>query len=111
MRIAVLAGWDSDNPAATWGGLLGFISGRSALEESFGQKLSDRFHIGRTRAGFGNDGMDDFPSMAQKGVDIIDNVVTTVMGGQLDPSGEFWLIPIPEEPMVVPATRESLTAE
>ena len=28
IKIATLSGWDSDNPASTWGGLLGFIHGR-----------------------------------------------------------------------------------
>ena len=26
IKIATLSGWDSDNPASTWGGLLGFYS-------------------------------------------------------------------------------------
>ena len=32
VKIAVLAGWDSDNPAATWGGLLGFMEGQAGIE-------------------------------------------------------------------------------
>ena len=28
IKIASLCGWDSDNPASTWGGLLGFIYGK-----------------------------------------------------------------------------------
>ena len=27
IKIGTLAGWDSDNPTATWGGLLGFMYG------------------------------------------------------------------------------------
>ncbi|MEO0529287.1 MAG: ADP-ribosylglycohydrolase family protein [Planctomycetota bacterium] len=36
IKIGTLAGWDSDNPTATWGGLLGFLHGRQAVEEAFG---------------------------------------------------------------------------
>ena len=28
-------GWDSDNPTATWGGLLGFIIGKDGVEKAF----------------------------------------------------------------------------
>ena len=31
VQIAVLAGWDSDNPAATWGGLLGGLGTTTVL--------------------------------------------------------------------------------
>ena len=51
-KIAVLCGWDSDNPAATWGGLLGFSMGAEAIEQVFGEPLSDGFHIHRTRRVF-----------------------------------------------------------
>ncbi|HKK68344.1 MAG TPA: ADP-ribosylglycohydrolase family protein, partial [Bacteroidales bacterium] len=37
IKIAVLAGWDADNPAATWGGLLGFMIGKNGVEEAFGR--------------------------------------------------------------------------
>ena len=41
IKIGSLAGWDSDNPTATWGGLIGFMMGASAIEEAFGTKLSN----------------------------------------------------------------------
>ena len=92
VKIAVLAGWDSDNPAATWGGLLGFIYGREGIEEAFGRKFSDRYNIHRTRTGFPvPNGVDNFDDMAATGVEIVDRVVTEEMGGEV--KGESWIIP------------------
>lgn len=70
IKIAVLAGWDADNPAATWGGLLGFALGRDHIEETFGGALSGRFDIHRTRKGFLNDGIDSFEAMATRAVSV-----------------------------------------
>ena len=61
IRIATLAGWDSDNPAATWGGLLGFMIGRDGVEAAFGVPLSEQFDIHRTRRGFANQGEEKSP--------------------------------------------------
>ena len=35
IKIGVLSGWDSDNPTATWGGLLGFMYGKEGVEKTF----------------------------------------------------------------------------
>lgn len=35
IQIGALAGWDSDNPTATWGGLLGFMIGKEQVEKIF----------------------------------------------------------------------------
>jgi len=94
VQIAVLAGWDSDNPAATWGGLLGFLYGRKDIEKTFGRRFSERFNIHRTRGNFPNDGIDTFPAMAERGLLIIDRVVTAEMGGSIDPDSNHWLIPL-----------------
>lgn len=93
IKIAVLAGWDSDNPAATWGGLLGFMLGKEGIEKTFGRAFSDRFNIHRTRGGFPNDGLDSFRSMAENGVAVVDRVVTEEMGGRIDRISNQWLIP------------------
>ena len=34
IKIGTLAGWDSDNPTSTWGGLIGFIIGRKWLKKN-----------------------------------------------------------------------------
>ena len=60
IKIGSLTGWDSDNPTATWGGLLGFMIGKEGVEDAFGSNLSDRFNIHRTRRNFPNDGIDTF---------------------------------------------------
>ena len=93
VKIAVLAGWDSDNPAATWGGLLGFMVGRQEIEEAFGQEFSDRYHIHRTRTGFPvPDGVDNFPAMAAVGVEIVDRVVADEIKGEV--RDDQWVIPL-----------------
>ena len=92
VKIAVLAGWDSDNPAATWGGLLGFMIGRQGIEEAFGQEFSDRYHIHRTRTGFpAPDGIDNFRAMAAAGVEIVDRVVADEIKGEV--GDDQWIIP------------------
>ena len=74
LKIAVLAGWDADNPAATWGGLLGYTLGRQAIEAQFGQSLSDQFNIHRTRRGFPDNGIDSFCNMAKMGIEVSQRV-------------------------------------
>jgi len=93
VKIAVLAGWDADNPAATWGGLLGFMLGKTGLEKAFGQKFADRFNIHRTRGGFPNNGIDTFRNMARNGLFIVDRVVQEEMGGGIDLHNNRWWIP------------------
>ncbi len=92
IKIGALAGWDSDNPTATWGGLLGFMLGKEELEQAFGRTFADRFHIHRTRGGFASD-IDTFDNMAQMGVSIVERVVREEMGGRVDMHGGHWYIP------------------
>lgn len=89
----IRAGWDADNPAATWGGLLGFMSGRAGVERAFDRTFSSRFNIHRTRGGFPNGGLDDFDAMAWRGVKIVDRVVQEEMHGGVDLQRNVWLIP------------------
>ncbi len=93
IKIAVLTGWDSDNPAATWGGLLGFMLGKDGVEAAFGRTFADRFHIHRTRQGFPNDGYDTFENMAATGLGIVDRVVVEEMGGRVDRGADVWYVP------------------
>lgn len=93
IKIGALAGWDSDNPTATWGGLLGFMLGRDGVEQAFGRTFAERFNIHRTRGGFPGDGIDTFPEMARKGVAVVDRVVLERMGGRLDLEADAWVIP------------------
>lgn len=44
IKIGTLAGWDSDNPTATWGGLLGFMIGKEGVEKAFNRKFSNQFN-------------------------------------------------------------------
>ena len=97
VKIAVLAGWDSDNPAATWGGLLGFMIGRQGVEEAFGQEFSTRYNIHRTRTAFPvPEGIDNFPDMAAAGVKIVDRVVVDEIGGEI--VDDQWVIPLIDQP-------------
>lgn len=93
IKIGALAGWDSDNPTATWGGLLGFMLGKSGVERAFGKTFSNQFHIHRTRKGFPNDGIDTFENMAEKGAKIVDLVVVEKMNGTI--KGDQWVFPKP----------------
>jgi hypothetical protein len=93
IKIGTLAGWDSDNPTATWGGLLGFMLGKEGVERAFGRSFSEKFNMHRTRIGFPNDGMDTFSQMALKGVFIVDRVVQEQLGGGIDLKNNLWYIP------------------
>ncbi|AOS44352.1 ADP-ribosylglycohydrolase [Lacunisphaera limnophila] len=95
IKLGTLMGWDSDNPTATWGGLIGFMLGQEGVEQAFGRKFADRFNIHRTRTGFLRDGLDDFPTMALTGVWIVDRAVQEELGGSVDLANDVWLIPAP----------------
>lgn len=93
IKIGVLAGWDSDNPTATWGGLLGFMLGKEQLEKKFNQQFADKFNIHRTRINFQNNGVYSFDEMAKVGIFIIDRVVQEEMKGGIDLEKNVWYIP------------------
>lgn len=99
IKIGTLCGWDSDNPTATWGGLLGFMLGREGVEKQFPDtKLSGLYNISRTRINFpdrtpGQPGDDSFVLMAERGIRIIDRVVIEEMGGGVEQDKGIWSIP------------------
>lgn len=93
IKIGALAGWDSDNPTATWGGLLGFMLGKEGVEKAFNRKFAEKFNIHRTRQNFSETGIDSFPNMAKIGVFIVDRVVQEQMGGGVDLEKDMWYIP------------------
>jgi endonuclease/exonuclease/phosphatase family metal-dependent hydrolase len=92
IKIGALAGWDSDNPTATWGGLLGFLHGKQGIEKTFGKKFSNQFNIHRTRKNFPNNGIDTFDNMANKGVAIVDKVISQMFMGKVDLKNDTWQI-------------------
>ena len=93
IQIGALSGWDSDNPTATWGGLLGFMLGKDGVEKAFDKQLSSKFNIHRTRRNFANNGIDTFEKMALKGQHIVDRVVVEKMMGRVDVENNRWIIP------------------
>ncbi|MEJ2006463.1 MAG: ADP-ribosylglycohydrolase family protein, partial [Cyclobacteriaceae bacterium] len=93
IKIGALTGWDSDNPTATWGGLLGFMLGKDGVENAFGRKFSEQYNIHRTRQNFPNDGIDTFDHMADTGIAIIDMVVSNMMGGTAENDSDSWKLP------------------
>ncbi|MCG8581366.1 MAG: ADP-ribosylglycohydrolase family protein, partial [Bacteroidales bacterium] len=93
IKIGTLAGWDSDNPTATWGGLIGFMIGKEEIEAIFKRKFANKYNIHRTRTGFENDGIDSFENMALKGIWIIDRVIYEEMNGGVDLKNNVWYIP------------------
>ncbi|MBT8450002.1 MAG: ADP-ribosylglycohydrolase family protein [Gammaproteobacteria bacterium] len=96
IKIGALCGWDSDNPTANWGGLLGFMLGKKGVEQAFGRTFSNRFNIHRTRQNFPR-GVDTFEQMAQTGIEIIDRVVEQEMGGQVDRAANVWILPTSQQ--------------
>ena len=99
IQIGTLTGWDSDNPTATWGGLLGFLLGRKKIEELFRNRtLSNQYWIHRTRKKFPdrtpkNNGEDTFELMAKRAVLIIDRVIIEEMKGGVNLEKDCWYIP------------------
>ncbi len=93
IKIGALAGWDSDNPTATWGGLLGFMLGKEGIETAFNRTFADEFNIHRTRKGFPNNGIDTFDNMAETGLSVVDRAVVEEMGGEIDEGNDAWIIP------------------
>src|SRR5210317_1283156 len=93
IKIGSLAGWDSDNPTATWGGLLGFMLGKKGVEQAFGTNLSERFNIHRTRQNFPDQGIDTFDHMAQTGMAVVDRVILEEIKGRVDLDKDLWYIP------------------
>lgn len=94
IKVGALAGWDSDNPTATWGGLIGFMIGKDGVEKAFGRKFSNQYNIHRTRQNFPNGGIDSFENMAKKGLIITDRVIKEEMGGTIDLEKNMWTIPL-----------------
>ena len=99
IKIGSLTGWDSDNPTATWGGLLGFMIGKKNVEWAFEKDdLSETYWISRTRRNFPDrtpvmDGEDTFSLMAKRGIYIIDRVVIEELDGGVDLEKDVWYIP------------------
>ena len=105
IKIGTLSGWDSDNPTATWGGLIGFMIGKEGIEQAFDQTFSNRFNIHRTRQNFPNDGIDTFENMAEKGVFVVDRVVQEQMKGGVDLKNNVWYIPQPDQGLVIESAK------
>ena len=91
-------GWDSDNPTATWGGLLGFIIGDQEVKKAFQiTDVSDTYWIHRTRRNFPDLtpdrlGENSFSGMAKMGLEVIDRLVIERINGRLDSEKNYWLI-------------------
>ncbi len=92
IKIGTLAGWDSDNPTATWGGLIGFMLGKKEIEKLFNRKLSNQFNIHRTRQNFENNGIDNFKNMSETGLKILDRVMEFEIRATFDEKNDAWII-------------------
>ena len=98
IQIGTLVGWDSDNPTATWGGLLGFMLGYEGVKEAFNiDRVSDTYWIHRTRRNFpdltpNRSGENTFEGMSKMGLDVIDRLVVDRLEGSLDTVNSFWYI-------------------
>jgi hypothetical protein len=99
VQIATLGGWDSDNPAATMGGLIGLMSGTDAIAAAFpGQALSDRYNSWRTRDNLPDhlpddpDAEDTFTMIAERMLPVVEAVILEE-GGRVDDDAGTWLLP------------------
>ena len=92
IKIGSLMGWDSDNPTATWGGLIGFMIGQDGVKKTFDRTFSEEYNIHRTRQNFPN-GVDSFSNMANIGVFITDRVIQEELEGGIDLNKNIWYIP------------------
>ncbi len=92
IKIGTLAGWDSDNPTSTWGGLIGFIIGKDGIEKEFNRNFSEEYHIHRTRQNFVRD-IDNFNNMAENAIKIISRMIKEDIGGRYDIENQLWYIP------------------
>ncbi|NQZ89885.1 MAG: ADP-ribosylglycohydrolase family protein [Colwellia sp.] len=93
IRIGTLSGWDSDNPTATWGGLLGLLYGHKELEKIFDKvDFSDAYRIERTRPDLARP-TDSISDMAERALTIIDSIVIQSMDGSI--LDNHWVIPQP----------------
>ena len=94
IQIGTLAGWDSDNPTATWGGLIGFMIGKNGIEKKFDRQFSNQFNIHRTRQNFLEGGIDYIDKMAQRGLIVTDRVIIEEINGMIDEENDSWIIPM-----------------
>ena len=102
VRVGSLSGWDSDNPTATMGGLLGLIYGYDQLALEFSEEVdfSERYNIYRTRDALpdylpeDSDAEDTFTLMADRMLGLIDLAVVEG-GGTVQDS--VWLLPYEDE--------------
>ncbi|MCW4050467.1 MAG: ADP-ribosylglycohydrolase family protein, partial [Candidatus Bathyarchaeota archaeon] len=99
VKIATLAGWDSDNSTATLGGLLGLMYGYDELIAQFpGTSFSDRYRINRTRDNMPDylpadyRAEDTFTMLANRMLEII-NMTVRDAGGTVDSRNNRWLLP------------------
>ena len=108
VRIGAMAGWDSDNPTATWGGFLGLLNGYDGIKAEFPEAdFSDRYNIARTRSNLPR-AIDNFTEMSERGIRIIDDIVVGEMGGSVD--GDNWLIPDTPTEITKPAKEETIVS-
>lgn len=98
LKIGTLVGWDSDNPTATWGGLLGFMLGHQGVKNAFQiASISDTYWIHRTRRNFPDTtperaGETSLKEMAKMAINVIDWMVVEPMGDTLSADNNYWII-------------------
>lgn len=98
IQIGTLAGWDSDNPTATWGGLLGFLYGYQDVVSTFElSSVSDKYWIHRTRRNFpdhtpNQEGEDTLLKMADRMTQITQRIMIAHKFGRVDSNSDLWFL-------------------
>jgi hypothetical protein len=101
VQVCTLGGWDSDDPAATMGAVVGLMVGYQALAAQFpGQQISDRYNIHRTRLNLPDylpqdpEADDTLSMMAARMMPLVDACVLAA-GGKIDARNNRWVLPSP----------------
>ncbi|MEV1332201.1 ADP-ribosylglycohydrolase family protein [Micromonospora costi] len=103
IQIGTLSGWDSDNPTATLGGLIGLMRGTDYIRGQFpGVALSDRYNINRTRDDMPDYLPDDpqaedtFELLADRMLPLVDETVRTTGGTVSTSRWDIRTVPAPD---------------
>ncbi|MBL8761838.1 MAG: ADP-ribosylglycohydrolase family protein [Phycisphaerae bacterium] len=104
LQIGTLSGWDSDNPTATLGGLLGLLNGEQWVRDAFPSlTISSRYWATATRDNLpdwtpSEPGEDRFDLLAARTIPMVERTILDAGGLIDDTRGKWLLAPVPAGP-------------
>ncbi|MCC6229163.1 MAG: ADP-ribosylglycohydrolase family protein [Phycisphaerales bacterium] len=105
IQIGTLSGWDSDNPTATLGGLLGLLNGEQWVRDAFPDKtISSLYWATATRDNLPDwtpteAGEDRFDLLAARMIPMVERTILDAGGLVDDSRGQWLLAPVPAVPV------------